>query len=330
MNILVLSATASAINYIRTLTGDPEIILHLTDCNPTCPGLYAAGVVPHLVPRASQKDAYLQALDRIIAKEKIDLLIPTSDYDMAAVMELLHSGWNPPVKLFRPPRESFAILSDKRNLAKTMQSWLPDHIPQSFSLEEIDNLRTFPLVVKPRNQSGGHGVSIVRDRESLLLAVDKLRESIGDALLVQEYIDGSTHVVVMVYDAEGRQVVALPLASHLTFFTWGGGGCAGEIMSDPSLVALATRVIECAGGWCGPINLEFRRQKESGRYYLMEGNCRLNGYSYLTTMNNVPLPRAIISLLTHTPLPSLRPGHQPVPFVLGFRERVIEKWIGQS
>ncbi|MBF0613511.1 MAG: hypothetical protein HQL55_20555 [Magnetococcales bacterium] len=94
---------------------------------------------------------------------------------------------------------------------------------------------------------------------------------------------------------------------------------------DQGLLTLAREIIYRAGGWRGPINLEFRRQTGSGRYYLMEGNCRLNGYSYLTTMNNVPLPRLVVDLLTGAPTPSivLPPPAERVPFVLGFRERVI-------
>ncbi|MBF0612856.1 MAG: ATP-grasp domain-containing protein, partial [Magnetococcales bacterium] len=228
MNILVLSATASAINYILTLAEDPHITLHLTDCNPNSPGLHAPGIVPHLIPPASQRESYRQTLDQIIATDEIDLLIPTSDYDISAVVELLQDGWNPPVRMFRPPVNSLRILSDKATLAKTMRSYLPDHIPASFSLDQLHEPLLFPLVVKPRNQSGGKGVSIVHDRESLFNQVALLRERIGDGILVQEYIEGSTHVVVMVYDHEGRVAAALPLVSHLTFFTWGGGRLCGR------------------------------------------------------------------------------------------------------
>ena len=51
-NVLVLSGTASAINFINSFAGDPEVRLHITDANPYCPGLYAAGIVAHQLPRA--------------------------------------------------------------------------------------------------------------------------------------------------------------------------------------------------------------------------------------------------------------------------------------
>ena len=46
-NVLVLSGTASAINYIKSFAGDPDIRLHVTDADPYCPGLYAPSVTPH-------------------------------------------------------------------------------------------------------------------------------------------------------------------------------------------------------------------------------------------------------------------------------------------
>ena len=48
----------------------------------------------------------------------------------------------------------------------------------------------------------------------------------------------------------------------------------------------------------GPLNLEFRRHAETGQIYVIDGNCRLNGYSYLTTMNGSNYPRAMIDMLS--------------------------------
>ena len=74
-----------------------------------------------------------------------------------------------------------------------------------------------------------------------------------------------------------------------------GGGCAGEMVDNPDLVRLTTDVVQASGGWCGPINFEWRLHAETGAPYLMEANCRLNGYSYLTTMNGVCLPRIVLA-----------------------------------
>src|SRR5262245_15113372 len=94
--LLVLSANASAINYIQSLGTDPSVDLHVTDSDRFSPGLYASSVTPHVLPPARDTERYRAAVDRIIKEEGIDALIPTSDYDVEAVVAYLHNGWQPP------------------------------------------------------------------------------------------------------------------------------------------------------------------------------------------------------------------------------------------
>ena len=67
-NVLVLSATASAINCIRSLTRRDDVRLFVTDANPYATGLYLPRVTPLVVPRAKDLDSYRQALDEIIRR----------------------------------------------------------------------------------------------------------------------------------------------------------------------------------------------------------------------------------------------------------------------
>jgi predicted ATP-grasp superfamily ATP-dependent carboligase len=327
-NVMVLSGTASAINYIKSLAGDPDIRLHITDANPYCPGLYAPGVIPHLLPRARDTARYRVALDRLLKEHSIDVLIPTSDYDAEGVVHYLQDGWTPKPAMFRPPFEAFHVLGHKGRLMAHLAEHLPSVVPHTWA--GSDDLRdlNLPVVVKPTGESGGKGVTIVRHRDDLAAAVGRIRALYGDEFLVQQFIPGQTYIVSMVYDHDGRLVITIPMRSHLTFFTWGGGGCAGEVVDEPELSRLCAGVAAVSGGWRGPINFEWRRHAETGAFYLMEANCRLNGYSYLTTMNGVCLPRIVLALLTGEPLPTVAPPTQRNRnFILGFREKLVDRWV---
>jgi D-aspartate ligase len=326
-NVLVLSGTASAINYIKSLADDPAIRLHVTDADPYCPGLYAPGVTPHVIARARDTARYRAALDRLLQDHAIDVLIPTSDYDIEGVVHYLKDGWAPAVATFRPPFAAFDVLSHKGRLMAHMAERLPRVVPQTWTDPAAPGL-TFPLVVKPAVESGGKGVSIVRDLGDLAAGVARIRAFCGESFLLQQFIPGRTYVVTLVYDQKGGLAIGVAMRSHQTFFTWGGGGCAGEMVDNPDLVRLAADVVQASGGWCGPINFEWRLHAQTGAPYLMEANCRLNGYSYLTTMNGVCLPRIVLALLTGEPLPPVTPpAERRRNFVLGFRERPIANWI---
>ena len=88
-NVLVLSATASAINVIKSLRNDADLRLFVSDVNCYASGLYLAGIKPLLVPPARAFDDYRAALDRIIKDHGIDIVIPTSDRDVEGVVTLL-------------------------------------------------------------------------------------------------------------------------------------------------------------------------------------------------------------------------------------------------
>ena len=330
-NVLVLSGTASAINYIKSFANDPDIRLHITDADPYCPGLYAPGVTPHVVPRARDTMRYRASLDRLLVEHAIDVLIPTSDYDIEGVVHYLKDGWVPNVAMFRPPFNAFAVLGNKGRLMAYLAQRLPSVVPQTWiGVERVRQL-AFPVVIKPAGESGGKDVTIVRYHDDFAAAVERIRALYGDEFLVQQFIPGNTYIVSMIYDHDGRLVIGVPMRSHLTFFTWGGGGCAGEVVDEPGLVRLCAEVAEAAGGWSGPINFEWRKHAETGAFYLMEANCRLNGYSYLTTMNGVCLPHIVLALLTGAPLPAVAPpARRNRNFVLGFRETPVDRWVDHA
>jgi predicted ATP-grasp superfamily ATP-dependent carboligase len=330
-NVMVLSGNASAINYIKSFADDPDIRLHITDADPYCPGLYAPGVTPHVVPYARDTVRYRASLDRLLIEHAIDILIPTSDYDIEGVVHYLKDGWVPNVAIFRPPFEAFAVLRHKGRLMAHLAERMPLVVPQTWIGVEEAWQWPFPIVIKPTRESGGKGVTIVRHRNDLAAAVERIRTLYGHEFLAQQFIPGNTYIVSMIYDRDGRLVISVPMRSHLTFFTWGGGGCAGEVVDEPGLVRLCAEVADAAGGWSGPINFEWRRHAETGAFYLMEANCRLNGYSYLTTMNGVCLPRIVLALLTDAPLPAVTPpARRNRNFVLGFRETLVNRWVERA
>ena len=326
-NVLVLSATASAINYQKALAGRPDINLFLSDASPYAAGLYGPGVTPVLLPRARDLDRYRAALERVLAQHQIDLLIPTSDHDMEGTMELRQRGWNPAARMFQPNYEVYRTLTHKARLMDALQTRGLE-VPRTYA--HPDEAR-FPAVVKPAREGGSKGVWIVHNRQELNDRLALVSNSYQGEVVLQEFIPGTTgsiYVALLLYGQDGRVYGEVGSHSHLTFMTWGGGGNAGVVVREPELLKQAKAIIAALGGWAGPVNLEFKRHQNNGRFYLMEVNCRLNGYSYLTTMNGLNFPSAVVDLLKdgYTTYISLPPNQPPRNFVVGFRELPVKEW----
>lgn len=327
--ILILSATASAINIIKSLREQSDVRLFVSDVNRYAGGLYEEGVTPVLLPRARDSGAYRAALDRVIEEHEIDILIPTSDHDMEGVLRLLNDGWEPTVSMFRPSYSAHQLLSNKLRLARHLvQSGLP--APRSW--DQIEDAH-YPAVVKPVREGGGKGVTIVYNRAEAEAAINESVLRFGSEYLIQEYIPGgtgSTYMALLLYDNTGTQVYNTVMRSSLTYYTWGAGGNAGSIVEDLEIQELAPTIVSSGGGWRGPICVEFRKHSETGKSYVIEVNCRLNGYSYLTTMNGLNYPRAMLAILSGEALPGAAFSGPRCNFVLGFREKPVEAWVSDG
>jgi predicted ATP-grasp superfamily ATP-dependent carboligase len=165
--------------------------------------------------------------------------------------------------------------------------------------------------------------------------VDKekeLKAVYGDQYVIQEFIPGSTgsiHVALLLYGNDGKIYGEALSHSTLTFMTWGGGGNAGKLVYNQEVLERAKTIVGALGGWKGPINLEFKQHAKTGQFYLMEINCRLNGYSYLTTMNGMNYPASIIDLLTKgtTEFLSMPPPNKAQNFIVTLREKPVQNWV---
>jgi ATP-grasp domain-containing protein len=328
MNVLVLSATASAINYQKALAERRDVTLYMSDASPYAGGLYGGNVMPVLVPRARELNRYRDALDELIRRHAINVLLPTSDHDVEGVMELCQRGWSPPVAMFRPDYEVYRTFSHKARLMEALRARHLACLAVYSRPEDVE----YPAVVKPARECGSKGVWIVHNPHELHDRLLAVRKSFQGDVVLQQYIPGSTgsiHIVLQLYGQDGQLYGEVASRSHMTAMTWGGGGLAGAIVDEPELLDQARRIVAALGGWRGPINLEFKRHQHTGRFYLLEVNCRINGYSYLYTMNGLNFPSAILDLLSIGKTEFLA-ASAALPlrnFVIGYRELPVDNWV---
>ncbi|MBX9663213.1 ATP-grasp domain-containing protein [Novosphingobium sp.] len=192
------------------------------------------------------KAAYLSALNEIVAREKVDLVVPVSEETMhvAHLAGMLPEG----VGLFTMPPDAVLALHDKASFvrkAATMGLAVPESAPLG-SPEAEALARCGPVVVKPVFSCSGNGLSILHGGEPLPLA-DPARPAV-----VQRFVEGREHSTCTI--AQGGRVVATMV--YRGALMSGSVAVAFERVEVPAIDAWIARFVG-ETGWSGFISFDF-------------------------------------------------------------------------
>lgn len=257
-------------------------------------GGWAPGIANrlHLIPPIAHGDA--ATLGRILAingEYPIDVLLPCLDLEVPLYSRLANRLARAGVRTLLPAAEDIAAVT-KINL----HGFCYGHgilTPHTVHVRDLSAVAVhadhfgYPLWIKGTVA----GAKKVFNREQALYEAELLAARWGGGVLLQEAVEGSEHVVAMVARADGA---CLSLAMiRKTGLNARGKGVIGSTIDDPELRRLALEILARLH-WRGPLELEFVRSQASGRFYLLEINCRFPSWIYLTEFADANLPRALL------------------------------------
>jgi predicted ATP-grasp superfamily ATP-dependent carboligase len=266
--------------------------------------------------------AYVAGLVELIRRRRIEVLIPTTDAAMAAV--LAHRSTLPPALLLPvPSADAYQTASDKRAIlaeAAAVGLAVPESIVVQSPDQEVSWQKlSFPAVVKPhRSVIGGAdgtsrqkcGVAFIADAhegEAVLAALP----AEAFPVLLQRRVRGPGEGVFMLrWDGRivarfaHRRLREKPPAGGVSVYREG-------IPIAPDLEAAVERLLARLG-WQGVVMVECKRDSASGRAVLMEINGRFWGSLQLAIDAGVDFPRLLVACAlegaTPRPPPSYRSG----------------------
>jgi carbamoyl-phosphate synthase large subunit len=199
-----------------------------------------------IVSRASSPD-YLGTLYALIKENGIDVLIPSTEFELKVFLEQKPEM---PCTVVKPNDKSLQIGLDKFATA----SFLKQHgLPYPTThLAEEDFLPVFPCMVKARTGSGSKSVHIVRDRETL-----DLLTKLYSGLVYQEYLsDAHEEYTCGLFRDKSKNTRSVIFRRKLT----GGFSSYGEVVYNKSITELLeslARSIDLQGS----INVQLRIDK---------------------------------------------------------------------
>lgn len=242
---------------------------------------------------AEYPNEFVRSIERELQEHDYDMILPVNQRTVDTVVK--HKSRleaHTAVPFLRYDRLEVAL--DKGATIEAARKFDIPH-PKTCLNDEIDfdsiepTLGGYPVVVKPRRESGGKGVSICESREELRRAYRRTTDRYGPTI-VQEFIPNSGERGVYTMYDRSSTMSAVTVQHRLRSRPPGGGASTyRETVSDPELVSLSDRLLSSLE-WQGVAMAEYRYDRRDGEPKLMEINPRLWGSLALSKFAGVDFP----------------------------------------
>lgn len=273
-------------------------------------GLYHRGICDAgcLLPYPSNSEAaLLERLQYLHELDPIDVLIPTLDAELPALIRL------------RPHLEQLGIeimIPTQDQLRQSNKERLPDlcqragvRTPRTQAIANpgfFDCCNQegwqFPLLVKGRF----YDAQVVYSPEEARAAFYRIAQNWGLPLIVQAQVTGEEYNLAGLGDGRGQLTGAVMMRKQA--LTEKGKGWAGTSIHHPELLDVAQRLVATLQ-WQGPLEIEMLRDNQ-GQFHLLEINPRFPAWIYLSHGAGCNLPALLLQSVTGAcpPPPPAKPG----------------------
>lgn len=306
---------------IRALAGD-DVELYAADIDPYAQGLYHVAEQRRLiVPRGDAPDFGLR-LRELSVEHGIDLLIPTVEVEMPAIIGERALFRTAGVGVLAPEAGPLAVCLDKWTLMRALAP--SPYVPRTELLDSGFDPGGWPdrMLVKPRRGSGSSGIVHVHDPE-------QLRNLPRDGSnIVQELLPGDEFSVdVLALDhagaprraADGSPSSVAVARERLKIDS--GIAVTSRVVIDHELESAAIELVERLD--VGPIaNVQFKRDSD-GNPRLLEINPRVPGTIALSIAAGVNMPLLALEAWRGHPVDLERVSVSPVAMVRALDDRPV-------
>lgn len=261
-------------------TGGGSVVV--TDVNPLSPTVYVAD---RSYPAPLSTDAsYLDVIFTICARERIGLVIPTIDDELAVFAAAEARFAAAGIRVAVSPLAAIDACNDKHATWQRLSvKGLP--VAETYRPEDLPADPAFPLFIKPRLGRGGVGAFPVRDARELAFFLGYVADPV-----VQPYLHGSEFTIDVLSDFDGRVIASVPRERVVIR---AGVVDRGRTVRDEGLIELGRASAEALGA-VGAINIQCRVM--NGQPTIFEINPRFAGGIPLTIAAGVDFPRLLVQM----------------------------------
>lgn len=280
--LMVPAGSGIAVAAISALLQDKNIKIISADSDILAAGLHLADK-GYIIPGFLDK-TFLPAIDAIVKKEKIDVIIPALDTILLEFSELKPYFENQGVKVLVCDPETIKITRDKWKTYTALLGIVP--LPKSFiDKQEIDV--PFPLFMKPRGGSGSKGIHVINSAEDLDFYYKKTENPI-----IQEYLPGREYTVDCLADRNGK-LLATICRERLQITN--GITTKGRIVKNTQIEKIAKKVSSHLK-FSGPFFFQ-AKEDAAKKPKLIEINARMAGTMSLSSHSGVNIHALAVKMI---------------------------------
>lgn len=251
-----------------------------TDSDKFSAGLYLADK-GYVVPPADNP-SFLQEALKIIEEEQIEIILPTSGFDIIPYSKN---------KEMLERKNVIVAMSDYEVIETCLNKWdfyhkLKGNFNLPYTTDDLAKVDTFPCIAKPILGKGSKNVFTCHTKNELEEILSKHTD-----LLIQEYLPGKEYTVDVLSDLGGNPLVAVP---RERIEVRAGISFKGRIVLDKAIQEECLSMAEYLG-IKGPSCMQMKCDTK-GMPKMIEINPRLGGGTTLSTYAGVNLPALIIKI----------------------------------
>lgn len=239
------------------------------------------------------EDEYLSRIAEISEKTRIDVIIPNLDYEIPIMARIESELRDLNIKLLIPS-EAALITCRKENLPRFSES-IGISCPASRVLDDRRQIShtasyfAYPFIIKASNGNA----NVVYSLEEAVVFGNRLSASQGWPLIMQDYIKGDEYCIASL--ADRRQHVVGSVCMKKILKAKNGTAWMGVTAKEDNLAALTEKIIKQLK-WTGSIEVEFIKEQNSGKYFIIEINPRFPTWIKLAAEAGCNLPMAYVKL----------------------------------
>lgn len=252
-----------------------------TDTDRLSAGLYLADK-GYVVPLANNPSFFQEAI-KIMEKEQIDIILPTSGFDIIPYSKN---------KGVLESRGVISVMSDYEVIETCLNKEkfyyvLKDKFDLPYTTTNSSMIDTFPCIAKPIFGKGSKNVFICHDGNEL----ERILSGYND-MIIQEFLPGKEYTIDVLADMDGTALLAIP---RERIEVKAGISFKGKIILDKTIQEECLNITEYLR-IKGPSCMQMKCDKE-GVPKITEVNPRMGGGTIMATYAGINFPELIINMV---------------------------------